>query len=304
MIPTLPIPITPPRQGAEGTARPFRLAVQKRGRLTDDSLQLLRDCGLDLATHQARLLVPATTMPVEVLFLRDDDIGDYVRSGVADAGLLGENVVHEQGTDSLIVRRLGFGRCRLSLAVPRGAVYDGPASLAGLRVATTYPRLLAAFLERHGVQADIHELRGSVEVAPAIGLADAICDLVSSGSTLFSNGLREVETILPSQAVLIARPDLPPPAERLLQTLLFRIDAVQRASDVRYILLNAPTASVDAISALLPGLQSPTVMPLARQGWCSIHSVIPADGSWDIIDRVRALGAEGILVTTIEKVVA
>jgi ATP phosphoribosyltransferase len=282
----------------------IRLAIQKSGRLTDESLAMLRACGLSINAPPGRLRVPVAELPIELLFLRDNDIMDYVRSGMADVGLLGENVVREQGGEAHIVRRLGFARCRLSIAVPREATYSGPQWLQGKRIATSYPRLVGAYLEKHLLSCELHGISGSVEIAPAIGLADAVCDLVSSGSTLLSNGLREVDTVLESEAVLVAGTDLDDVRHGTLQRLLFRLDSVLRARRLRYILLNAPNDALDDVTSLLPGLSSPTIMPLARSGWSSVHSVIPVDEYWSLIDRLAALGAEGILVTPIETVVA
>jgi ATP phosphoribosyltransferase len=282
----------------------IRLAIQKSGRLTDESLAMLRACGLSITFPPGRLRVPVPELPLELLFLRDDDIMDYVRSGMADIGLLGENVVREHGGEDLIIRQLGFARCRLSIAVPREAAYDGPQWLQGKRIATSYPRLVGDYLRRHRVTCELHGISGSVEIAPAIGLADAVCDLVSSGSTLLSNGLREVDTVLESEAVLVAGEDHDAARQSTVLRLLFRLDSVLRARRLRYILLNAPNAVLDDVAALLPGLSSPTIMPLARAGWSSVHSVIPVEGYWYLIDRLAALGAEGILVTPIETVVA
>jgi len=294
---------SPNRAAVARRLRPFRLAVQKSGRLTDDSLRLLRECGLSLGHQEARLVLPAANLPLDVLFLRDDDICDAVASGVADAGILGDNVVTEHGCRAMIVRRLGFARCRLSIAMPRGMGYSGPNDLQGLRIATSYPRLLNDFLRRQGIEADVHEISGSVEIAPSIGLADAICDLVSSGSTLLMNGLREVETVMQSEAVVIVNDASNEATVTERDRLLFRIDAVLRARSMRAIFLNAPNDALGDIIRLLPGLQSPTVMPLARPDWSSVHAVIPEDRFWDIIDELRTNGAEGILVTPIEKLI-
>lgn len=280
-----------------------RMAIQKSGRLTDESIALLRACGLSIAAPSGRLRVPVPEVPLEILYLRDDDIVDYVQSGVADVGLLGANVVHEANATPLIVRHLGFARCRLSIAVPREADYDGPSWLHGKRIATSYPTLVRNFLDHHAVESDLHRISGSVEIAPAIGLADAVCDLVSSGATLLSNGLREVETVFESEAVLIASPSIDTERQAIIDRVLFRLDSVLRAQRLRYILLNVPNAKLDAVSAILPGLSSPTIMPLARPGWSSVHSVIRVDGYWDVIDQLALLGAEGILVTPIETVV-
>jgi ATP phosphoribosyltransferase len=238
---------------------------------------------------------------VDLYFLRDDDIPRYVGDGVADIGIVGENVVVEQPGLVDITHRLGFGRCRLSIAVRRSEAYDGPASLNGKHIATTYPNILRRFLDRNSVEASVHEISGSVEIAPGIGLSDAVCDLVSTGSTLLSNGLREVETILRSEAVLVSTPDLGPELAALRDALVFRIEAVQEASNHKYILLNVPNDRIDLVSSMLPGMKSPTVVPLQKEGWSSLHSVVNEDDFWEVIERLREAGAEGILVVPIEK---
>lgn len=281
----------------------LRLAVQKKGRLSDDSLLLIRECGIKFSSGDGRLKAAAFNFPIEFLFLRDDDIPDYVADGVADIGFVGENVVLEKGKNVQVIKRLGFSKCRLSLAVDKSAEYTGLQYFEGKSIATSYPNLLKRFLEQHHIHAEIHEISGSVEIAPGIGLADAICDLVSSGSTLISNGLREVETVLHSEAVLIGRPGMPEAKEQLLDKLLFRLDAVQRGMSNKYILLNAPNAALGEIIRLLPGMRSPTVMPLAEPGWSSLHSVINEDRFWEVIEQLKAAGAEGILVVPIEKMI-
>lgn len=285
----------------------LRLAIQKSGRLTDESLELMQECGIDFNKSGGKLKAPAYNFPLEFLFLRDDDIPEYIADGVADLGIVGENVIAEERehlpAPVEIVERLGFSRCRLSLAVARGVEYSGVQGLQGKRVATSFPNILREYLSKSGVTADIHEISGSVEIAPSIGLADAICDIVSSGSTLLSNGLVEVETIFRSEAVLLSRPQLPPDKQRILDNLRFRIQSVLRAKNNKYILLNAPNEAVPAILNLLPGMKSPTVLPLAESGWSSIHSVLQEDTFWDIIEKLRTAGAQGILVVPIEKMI-
>jgi len=281
----------------------LRIAIQKSGRLSQDSLQLLNDCGISVKSGGAKLRTKADNFPLEVYFLRDDDIPQYVQDGVADIGIVGENVLYEKEKKVTVVQPLGFGRCRLSLAVPKQQAYQSAASLQGLRIATSYPVLLQRFLASKGVTAEIHEISGSVEIAPGIGLADAVCDLVSSGSTLFMNGLQEVETILESQAVLVRQNDLDEEKERMLGRLLFRIASVQAAARNKYILLNAPNEALDRIFSLLPGMKSPTVLPLADPGWSSVHSVVPESEFWEKIEALRDAGAQGILVVPIEKMI-
>ncbi|RYZ23782.1 MAG: ATP phosphoribosyltransferase [Chitinophagaceae bacterium] len=281
----------------------LRIAIQKSGRLSEDSIKLLNDCGIAVKSSGAKLRSVAENFPVEVYFLRDDDIPQYVQDGVADIGIVGENVLYEKCKDVDVVLPLGFGRCRLSLAVPRGMAYAGPADLEGMKIATSYPFLLQTFLRKHRVEAEIHEISGSVEIAPGIGLADAVCDLVSSGSTLFMNGLQEVETLLDSQAVLVRHATLDAVKEEILRRMIFRIRSVQAAQKNKYILLNAPNNALDTIFSLLPGMKSPTVLPLAEEGWSSVHSVLPEDEFWDKIEALKAAGAQGILVVPIEKMI-
>ena len=281
----------------------LRVAIQKSGRLYDDSVKLLSECGIDLRNVKDRLKTESDNFPLEVLFLRDDDIPQYVEDGVADLGIVGENVLYEKNKHVEVVEKLGFGKCRLSVAIPRPNEYGGLASLNGKRIATSYPQLVNGYLQKHGITADIHEISGSVEIAPGIGLADVVCDLVSSGSTLLMNGLKEVETILQSQAVLIRNQALDASQMALLDKLLFRIQAVKKAKRNKYILLNAPNESLEKIIALLPGMKSPTVLPLAESGWSSVHSVLSEDEFWDKIEQLKAEGAQGILVVPIEKMV-
>jgi ATP phosphoribosyltransferase len=281
----------------------LRIAIQKSGRLYEDSVQLLKECGIDLRNVKDRLRTEADNFPLEVFFLRDDDIPQYVEDGVADIGIVGENVLFEKNKQAEVVEKLGFGKCRLSVAVPRGQQYDGVSSLQGKRVATSYPFLVEQFLAKNNVQAEIHEISGSVEIAPGIGLADVVADLVSSGSTLFMNGLKEVETILQSQSVLIKNNQLNAAQQQILDKLLFRIRAVKKAKRTKYVLLNAPNARLKEIIGLLPGMKSPTVLPLAEEGWSSVHSVLSEDTFWDIIEQLKAAGAQGILVVPIEKMI-
>ena len=281
----------------------LRIAIQKSGRLSEESLNLIRECGISFIYSSLKLKTECTNFPLEILFLRDDDIPGYVADGVADIGIVGENVLVEEGKASLTVERLGFSKCRLSLAVPRGSDYDSVQDLNGKNIATSYPNLLQSFLEARGVTAHIHTISGSVEIAPSIGLADAICDIVSSGSTLISNGLREVERVFKSEAVLIASPELPQEKQEILEKLLFRIHAVQRASRAKYILLNSPNDKIAEISRLLPSIKAPTVLPLAEEGWSSLHSVVNEDDFWEIIEKIKAAGAQGILVVPIEKMI-
>jgi len=281
----------------------IRIAIQKSGRLFDDSVGLLKECGIDLRNVKDRLKTESDNFPLEVFFLRDDDIPQYVEDAVADIGIVGENVVYEKNKAVEVVEPLGFGKCRLSLAIPRSSNFPGLDSLNGKRIATSYPNLVSNFLEKNKVKAEIHEISGSVEIAPGIGLADVVCDLVSSGSTLFMNGLKEVETILQSQAVLIRNKNLDDTKLQLLNKLLFRIKAVRKAKRNKYVLLNAPNARLEQIISLLPGMKSPTVLPLAESGWSSVHSVLSEDEFWEKIEQLKAAGAQGILVIPIEKMV-
>lgn len=281
----------------------LKLAIQKSGRLHDDSIRLLKECGIDISNGVNKLKAEATNFPIEVYFLRDDDIPQYVEDAVADIGFVGENVVYEKRKKVTVVEKLGFGKCRLSMAVRRGEEYTDASFLNGKKIATSYPVIVENFLKEKNVTAEIHEISGSVEIAPGIGLADAICDLVSSGSTLFMNGLKETETILQSQAVLIRNNGLEDAKTQLLNRLLFRIQSVKKAKNNKYILLNAPNAKLAEIIALLPGMKSPTVLPLADPGWSSVHSVLNENEFWDIIEQLKAAGAQGILVVPIEKMI-
>lgn len=280
----------------------LKIAIQKSGRLHEDSLRLLKDCGIDISNGGNKLKATAGNFPLEVYFLRDDDIPQYVEDAVADAGIVGENVVYEKEKEVEVLEQLGFGKCRLSIAVGRNEVYE-KGSLNGKKIATSYPVLLQNYLTRNGLNAEIHEISGSVEIAPGIGLADAICDLVSSGSTLLTNGLKEAETILQSQAVLVRNPQLGEEKQKILDRLLFRIRSVKKARHNKYILLNAPDEKLQEIISLLPGMKSPTVLPLAQPGWSSVHSVINEDDFWEIIEQLKEAGAQGILVVPIEKMI-
>ncbi len=281
----------------------LKLAIQKSGRLHEDSMKLLKECGIAVSNGANKLKTEATNFPLQVFFLRDDDIPQYVEDAVADIGVVGENVVYEKNKSVKTVEQLGFGGCRLSIAVVRGESYNNIQSLEGRRIATSYPHLTKQFLKKNKVNAEIHEISGSVEIAPGIGLSDAICDLVSSGSTLLTNGLKEVETILHSQAVLIRHNNFNMVQQQVLDKLLFRIHAVRKAKNNKYILLNAPNNKLDEIIGLLPGMKSPTVLPLADKGWSSVHSVLSEDEFWDKIEQLKGAGAQGILVVPIEKMV-
>jgi len=281
----------------------LRIAIQKSGRLYEDSVQLLKECGIELRNVKDRLRTVSENFPIEVFFLRDDDIPEYVEDGVADIGVVGQNVLAEKNRGVETVEALGFGKCRLSIAVPKAVVYEGVASLQGKRIATSYPHLVRAFLAENKVTASIHEISGSVEIAPGIGLSDVIVDLVSSGGTLFMNGLKEAEIILESQAVLVARKNLDEQKLAILDKLLFRIRAVKKAKKSKYILMNAPNDQLENIISLLPGMRSPTILPLAKEGWSSVHSVLSEEKFWEIIEKLKAAGAEGILVVPIEKMI-
>lgn len=281
----------------------LKIALQKQGKLADASADMLRRCGIFFSNGLGKLRTEADNFPLEILFLRDDDIPDYVADGVADAGIVGENIIAEEPRPIDVAEKLGFGRCRLSIAVPKGIDYSTVGDLGGRRVATSYPNILGKFFRTRGVQADIHTINGSVEIAPSIGLADAVCDLVSSGSTLITNGLREVETVMHSEAVLIARPGLDGETLRDLDRLIFRIRSVKAAAQNKYILLNAPRACVERIAEILPGMRSPTVVPLADPEWVSLQSVVSEHEFWNVVDELRQAGAEGILVVSIDQMI-
>lgn len=281
----------------------LKIAIQKSGRLHDDSIKLLKECGIELNNGNKQLKATAFNFPLEVFFLRDDDIPQYIHDKVADVGIVGENVLLEKNRDVDQVYRLGFGRCRLSIAVPKGMTYKGVTDLNGLKIATTYAHLLQRYLDENNIQAEIHEISGSVEIAPGIGLADAICDLVSSGSTLFTNGLKEVEVVLQSEAVLAASKGLDSEKQAILDRLLLRINAVKKAKSVKYILLNAPNHQLENIARILPGAKSPTIVPLATEGWSSVQSVVAENDFWEVIEKLQSHEAEGILVVPIEKMI-
>lgn len=280
----------------------LKIAIQKSGRLSEESLLLLKECGIDVKNSANKLKAQASNFPVEVFFLRDDDIPEYVQDAVADLGIVGENVLYEKNKKVEIVRELGFGKCRLSIAIPKSDNYDNN-YLQNKKIATSYPVLVKQFLSKKGITAEVHEISGSVEIAPGIGLANAICDLVSSGSTLLMNGLKEVEPILQSQAVLVKNNNLSESANAILNKLLFRLDAVKKANKNKYILLNAPNDKLETIINLLPGMKSPTVLPLAEAGWSSVHSVVSENDFWNIIEQLKDAGAQGILVVPIEKMI-
>jgi ATP phosphoribosyltransferase len=279
------------------------LAVQKTGRLSEKSLQLLNEAGIHIPNGSGKLRSVAQNFPLEIIYLRDDDIPEYVADKVVDAGIAGENVVSEKGVPLNVVEKLGFARCRLSIAVPKATDYSGVNYLEGKKIATSYPNILDKFLKSKGIRAEIHEISGSVEIAPGIGLSDAVMDIVSTGSTLMSNGLIEVEVVMRSEAVLVARKELPEEKNEILENLQFRIRAVQKSRNNKYILLNAPDEKLPDIIELIPGMKSPTVIPLAEKGWSSVHSVLSESEFWDVIDRLKELGAQGILVIPIEKMI-
>lgn len=285
------------------TSNRLRIAVQKSGRLRNGSLQLLQDAGIVFQPGADQLRSPSVNFPLEIIFLRDDDIPQYVEDAVADVGIVGENTVAEKRRLNHPIKRLGFAHCRLSIAVPRGTVYTGSHWLEGKNIATSYPAVLREFLESRSIKAGIHEISGSVEIAPGIGLADAIADIVSSGSTLQSNGLQEVERIMDSEAVLIAGPRPLNGTQEILDQLLFRIDAVNRARNNKYIVLNCPDEAITRITEIIPGMKSPTLLPLADKGWSSLHSVVDETDFWNKIGQLKAAGAEGILVIPIEKMI-
>lgn len=286
-----------------GAPAVLKIAIQKSGRLYEDSIKLLKDCGIDIKNGVNKLKAEAGNFPIEVFFLRDDDIPQYVEDRVADIGIVGENVLYEKQKQVQLVERLGFSKCRLSIAVQKGDEYNGCEFLNGKTIATSYPVLVQNYLDKNKIKAEIHEISGSVEIAPGIGLSHAIVDLVSSGSTLFMNGLKEVETVLKSEAVLVRNNELSAGKLKLLEKLLFRIRAVKKAKNNKYILLNAPNDNLDKIISLLPGMKSPTVLPLAEPGWCSVHSVLDENDFWDIIEGLKEAGAQGILVVPIEKMI-
>lgn len=281
----------------------LKIAIQKSGRLSESSLKLLKECGIEFDNGLNKLKAEAFNFPLEVFFLRDDDIPQYVEDGVADIGIVGENVMLEKNRSVKLVDKLGFGKCRLSIAIPKDQKYKSIKDFNGKRFATSYPLILEDYLKKNKIKAEIQEISGSVEIAPGIGLADAICDLVSSGSTLFTNGLKEVEVILKSESVLIANKKLKKEQQEILNKLLFRINAVRRSKKTKYILLNAPNNKLETICKILPGMKSPTIIPLAEKGWSSVHSVVEEDQFWEIIEKLKSNGAQGILVVPIEKMI-
>jgi ATP phosphoribosyltransferase len=281
----------------------LKIAIQKSGRLHDSSLQLLQDCGIKVNNGKDQLKVEVSNFPMEILYLRNSDIPQYLEDGSADLAIVGENLLVEKQKEISTVERLGFSKCKLSLAVPKEVDYPDISFFQGKKIATSYPNSLQAYLEKFQVEASIHHISGSVEIAPNIGLSDGICDLVSSGSTLFKNGLKEVEVILNSEAVLASSNKLNDQKKVLLEKLLFRIRAVLRAKNSKYVLMNVPNSSIEAVSAILPVLKSPTLMPLAQEGWSSLHSVIDENKFWEVIDELKAAGAEDLLIVPIDKMV-
>lgn len=281
----------------------LKIAIQKSGRLHDESLKILKNCGISIDNGRDQLKVEASNFPLEIFYLRNGDIPQYLRDGIADLAIVGENLLYEKGDDLLIQRRLGFSKCKVSLAIPKQSTISGVKDLEGMQIATSYPNTLQKYLNREGVKANIHLITGSVEIAPNIGLADAICDIVSSGSTLFKNNLKESDVILRSEAVLASSPTLSVEKQVLLDKLVFRIDAVLRAENYKYVLLNAPNNKLEEIIKILPGMKSPTIMPLSESNWSSVHTVITQKKFWEIIDELKSAGAESILVSPIEKMI-
>lgn len=281
----------------------IRIAIQKSGRLNEDSLKLLKDCGISIDNGKDQLKASSRNFPLEVFYLRNGDIPQYLRDGVVDIAIIGENVLIEKGADLEFVEKLGFSKCKVSLAIPKSVKYNSVKDFEGKRIATSYPQTVRDYLAEHGVKADLHIINGSVEIAPSIGLADAICDIVSSGSTLFKNNLKEVEVMLKSEAVLAVSPQISKERKLILKKIQFRIQSVLQARQSKYVLMNAPNEKLDSIIKLLPGMRSPTVLPLAEVGWSSVHTVINQDTFWEVIDELKRAGAEGILVCPIEKMV-
>ena len=281
----------------------LRIAVQSKGRLFDDTMNLLSEADIKVSASKRTLLVQSTNFPIEVLYLRDDDIPQSVASGVADIGIVGENEFVERGEHAQIIDRLGFSKCRLSLAIPKKIDYTGLKWFDGKKIATSYPNILSNFMKKNGINADIHVITGSVEISPGIGLADGIFDIVSSGSTLISNNLAEVEVVMKSEALLIGNWNMDEQKHQILNEMLFRFEAVRSAQDKKYVMMNAPKDKIDAITEVLPGIKSPTIIPLADENWCSIHTVLDEKRFWEIIGKLKELGAQGILVTPIEKMI-
>ena len=281
----------------------LRIAVQSKGRLFDDTMNLLSEADIKVSASKRTLLVQSTNFPIEVLYLRDDDIPQSVASGVADIGIVGENEFVERGENAQIIDRLGFSKCRLSLAIPKKIDYTGLKWFDGKKIATSYPNILSNFMKKNGINADIHVITGSVEISPGIGLADGIFDIVSSGSTLISNNLAEVEVVMKSEALLIGNWNMDEQKHQILNEMLFRFEALRSAQDKKYVMMNAPKDKIDAITEVLPGIKSPTIIPLADENWCSIHTVLDEKRFWEIIGKLKELGAQGILVTPIEKMI-
>ncbi|MEN8186963.1 MAG: ATP phosphoribosyltransferase [Bacteroidota bacterium] len=281
----------------------LKIAIQKSGRLNEDSLKILKECGISISNGLDQLRSTVPNFPMEILYLRNSDIPQYLKDGVVDIAIIGENVLIEKGNSIEVLEKLNFSKCRVSLAVPKTMEYDSIQDLQGKQVATSYPNTLNAYLTKKGISADLHQISGSVEIAPNIGLADAICDIVSSGSTLFKNNLKEVEELFKSEAVLAVSPDITEAKQEILDKLRFRLKSVLKARQSKYILMNVPNDKIDAITKILPGMRSPTVLPLAEEGWSSIHTVIEKNKFWEIIDELKEEGAEGILVAPIEKMV-
>ena len=281
----------------------LRIAVQKSGRLFEDSIRILKDAGISIDNGKEQLKASSRNFPLEVMYLRNGDIPQYLRDGVVDVAIIGENVLIEKGQDIIQGEKLGFSKCRVSLAVPKSFKYSGIEDLDGLKIATSYPNTVNDFLKEKGITADLHIINGSVEIAPNIGLADAICDIVSSGSTLFKNGLKEVEVMLKSEAVLAISPSISEERKAILEKLQFRLKSVLNARTSKYILMNVPNDKLEDVTKLLPGMRSPTVLPLAEEGWSSVHTVINEERFWEVLDELRNYGAEGILVAPIEKMV-
>lgn len=281
----------------------LKIAVQKSGRLSEKSLQLLEECGIKISNGERKLKAVAQNFPIEILFLRDDDIPQYVEQGVADIGILGENEVWEKDKEISIIQQLGFAGCRMSLAIPKDEIYTDLSYFKGKRIATSYPKILIDFFAKKSINVFIEEISGSVEIATSIGLADAVFDIVSTGSTLLMNGLKEVATVTKSEAVLISNPNLTSENQAILDKLLFRMQAVREGKQNKYILLNAPNSAIEKICSLLPGMKSPTILPLVNKDWSSLHSVIREDDYWEIIEQLKNLGAEGILIIPIEKMI-
>lgn len=281
----------------------LRIAIQKSGRLQESSLSLLQESGLSFSNGKDQLKTQARNFPVEILFLRDDDIPQYVEDKVADIGIVGENVFAEKQKQNELIKRLDFAKCRLSMAIPRSETYTGLSWFNGKNIATSYPNIVQSFLKKNKIEAGLHEISGSVEIAPGIGLADAICDVVSTGSTLLSNGLKEVEIVMQSEAVIVASPKLEGEKKKILDKLLFRIESVQKAKNNKYILMNCPNDAIEKITSIIPGMKSPTIIPLSKEGWSSLHSVVDENDFWEKIDQLKSFGAQGILVIPIEKMI-